>query len=102
MWMDNIDSLICKRQDVVYLYFMDGDYAVRLTMMNGGANAECLSPKGTVFTEGDIDILHLGRQLISAVGKLTSFYSENKTDQRIERLNSTAKKLLHSIWKNAQ
>ena len=94
MWIEGIYRLVSGCTDCCVLDFMDGDFAIKLTSKNQcEAAAICTRPYGTVAFNGNVDLLHFARQLLSAVEKMKMQYTDYYDSRVIQRLITEANKL---------
>ena len=100
MWITNVCGLLCGSREMCTLDFLDGDYSIKLTVEEApGALVECLNPQGKIVLTERIDLFYFARQILAAVGKLTSHYSNNLNARNIQCLIREADRLRHLLHK---
>lgn len=94
IWQQEIIRLISGSADCVRLPFMDGDYEIVLTRSDHEiVSAKLLMPDALAVWEGELDFIYFSRQLLSAVGKLRAYYSNNLDSPQMRELSSLADRL---------
>lgn len=94
MWIRNITRLISGSTDNCVLFFMDGDYSIKLTVVEPRkVFAEYIGPWKKLIFDETIDLFHFARQILSAFEKMRIFYSSHLDSRIIQNLSHDAMKL---------
>lgn len=71
MWLQNAGKLILQASNYECFCFMDGDYSIRVSSIDGvSACADFITPSGQTYSINDIDLRYFCRQLLSAAAKV--------------------------------
>lgn len=98
MWAYEMASFISLQKASAELFFMDGDYVAKLkSLKDTSATIQFLADGQDIIFEDIIDIVYLGRQILSAIGKFTDFYSHEKDCMNIQKLYIASDKLRISL-----
>lgn len=100
MWMDQVIGLICGTTTHAQLHFMDGAYYIDIVAHSSErATVRCIDSLGVEVAHDDINLLQFGRQLLSAVSVVTSFYEgyDAKSIQVLQHLSKKLKQVIRAL-----
>ena len=101
MWIENVIDLMNGYFDSCVLYFMDGDYSIKLTRKNNDeAVAVCIAPQSKLVISSNITLSSLGHQLLLAGEKIINVYSDQLETSFVNNLSNKVNKLRNIIENN--
>lgn len=87
MWLFTINRHLLGREDVATLYFMDGDYSLKLIRQNNRQSLmRFMEPNEVCVVESEIDIRYFARQMLAATAKIMDHFPQHRNCPNIREI----------------
>lgn len=99
-WAEQIISMMNDGTRMVELFFMDGNYSIRLIPISATeSSVHLIGPNGLIISFNEVDVFYFARQVLSACGKLSKQYQTFYNAQQLQEVSSVAEQLRRLIVK---
>lgn len=97
MWLLSVNSYIQNNDHEATLYFMDGDYSMKLECLKKNQSLLRLIDSNNEVFVGIIDMFHFGNQLLTAVDKVIRHFGEQSNLKIVHELMDLSSALSLSL-----
>lgn len=98
MWLFSMNRYLLGLDETAALYFMDGDYALKLIHQgNQQTIVRFMEPNDVCFMESKIDISYFAGQMLAASAKIMNHFPQNQQIRNIREIAERADALRDTL-----